>query len=333
MQRKLLTTAMLAILLYAACGGGSAGSGGESGGPVSLGLAVKNDISNAPLVLGDVQGVYDDYGLRVELVYFDGGGPMVQAMAGGQVDYGWVSHTPIVKAASQGAPVKVIAEVSQTAIGWGLMVVPDSPIQTPEDIESGMKISYTSDGALTNWLALYEAKQAGLEPSEIQGVPIGTSLPTITKALASGQIDAATVLVPWGYILEKEGDARWVAKMPEQLPNFSYTGIDATEAALEDEQTASCMVGAYTATVKWMRDNPEETQKWFQDFYDVDAELAKKSYNELTPDFNPTGKLESERFQETIDTISEVPGFLTGSPQASDVLEQVEPASKSECGA
>jgi len=323
----LVGVAFSAIFLLAACGNG------DGGGPksVSMGIAVKNDISNSPLVIAKEKGIYEDYGLDVDVIYFEGGGAMVQALTGGQVDYGWVSHTPVIKAASQGAPVNVIAEVSSSAIGWGLMVTPDSPIEKPEDIESGMKISYTSEGALTNWLALYEASLAGLSPDEVEGAPIGTSLPTITTALEKGQVDAATVLLPWGYELENSGDARWVAKMPEQLPDFSYTGIDATDDALEDGNTAECVVGAYTATIDWMKDNPDETQQWFSDFYSVNSELAERSYDELMPDFSDDGQLSVDVFQNTIDTILKMPGFLQGEPKSEDVLQQVKPASKNEC--
>ncbi|MCL6550266.1 MAG: ABC transporter substrate-binding protein [Acidothermus cellulolyticus] len=329
-RRVALGVAVAAVVALAttACGSGS-GSGSLT--KVSMGIAVKDDMSNSPLVLAKVEGIYKKYGLDVNLVYFQGGGAMVQALAAGKVDYGWVSHTPVIKAASQGAPVKIIAEVSKTAIGWGLMVKPDSPVKTPEDLKAGMKISYTSEGSLTNWLALYEASLAGLKPDQVQGVPIGTSLPTITTALQNGQVDAVTVLLPWGYELEKSGKARWVAKMSEQLPNFSYTGIDAFDNALKNTKTASCVVGAYTATIKWMKDHPDETQKWFQDFYSVSADIAKRAYDELMPDFSTDGILPADRLQQTIDTIAKIPGFLNGKPEASQVLQQIKPASESEC--
>src|SRR5699024_3949341 len=138
-------------------------------------------------------------------------------------------------------------------------------------------------------------------------------------------------LLPWGYELENSGKARWVAKMPEQLPEFSYTGIDATDDALESDNTAACVVGAYSATIKWMKDHPKETQKWFSDFYSVDAKLAKRSYDELVPDFSEDGQLSKKVFQHTIDTIRKIPGFLKGKPKADDVLDQVQPAPQSEC--
>lgn len=330
--RVQVAIALAVVLTVVAAGCGPASEGeADAGSAVSMGIAVKNDLANAPLVLAEERGIYERYGLQVELVYFDGGGAMVQAMAGGQVDYGWVSHTPVIKAASEGAAIRIIAEVSKTPIGWGLMVSPDSPIRTPEDLEPGMKISYTSEGALSNWLALYEAQLAGVAADELQGVPIGTSLPTIRTALENGQVDAATVLMPWGYELADEGAARWVAHMPEQLSGFSYTGINATDEALRDERTSACLVGAYTETVGWMRDNPEETEQWFESNYDVDADLARRAYEELVPDFNDSGALAVDRLQETIETIQQVSGFLSGSPQAEDVLQQVAPASEGEC--
>lgn len=329
--------AVAALLTVAACGGSdepaqSAG-GDRQPASISMGIAVKNDISNSPLVLADEQGLYKKFGLDVKLVYFQGGGAMVQAMAGGQVDYGWVSHTPIIKAASQGVPVKVIAEVSHSAIGWGLMVKPDSPITSVEDLKPGVKISYTSEGALTQWMALYNAGLAGVTPDQVQGAPIGASLPTVITALDKGQVDAATVIVPWGWEMETDGQARWISKMPEQLPDFSYTGIHATDKALEDSATASCLIGAYAATIAWMKEHPTETKAWFQQFYSVDASIADRAYAELVPDFNPDGTMSDDDMQKTIDTIQKVPGFLDGSPTAADVLRQVKPGTEAQCAA
>jgi ABC-type nitrate/sulfonate/bicarbonate transport system substrate-binding protein len=325
---------LLSAAALAGCGGDDGEAGDEDGGPksIQLGFAVKNDMANAPLVIADEQGIYEDYGLDTELVYFDGGGALVQAMAGGQVDYGWVSHAPVIKAIEGGAPIRIIGEVNKTAIGWGLVAPPDSPIRSVQDLEPGVRISYTSEGALTHWYALYAGTQADLEPNEVKGAPIGTSLPTITTALEKEQVDAATVLLPWGDVLVKEGDARWVSRMEEDLPEFSFTGIPATESAIEDEQQTSCVLGAYTEAVRWMDENPRETQKFMQTFYSVDAELAKSAYERLVPDFNETGEMDPARMQFVIDEMKAVPGFIEGSASPDDVLDQANAASKQECG-
>jgi ABC-type nitrate/sulfonate/bicarbonate transport system substrate-binding protein len=337
MKRKgwiwFVVACLLGTVALAGCGGDDGDGGGGGGGPKSIkvGFAVKNDIGNAPLVIADEQGIYADYGLDAELVYFDGGGALVQAMAGGQVDYGWVSHAPVIKAIEGGAPIRVIGEVSKTAIGWGLVAPPDSPIKSPEDLEPGVKISYTSEGALTHWYGLYVGTQAGLKPDDVEGAPIGTSLPTIKTALEKGQVDAATVLLPWGDVLVNEGDARWVSHMDKDLPEFSFTGIPATETAIEDEQTTSCFLGAYTAAVRWMAEHPRETQKFMERFYSVDPELAKSAYDRLVPDFNETGEMDPERMQFVIDEMKSVPGFIEGSVSSEDVLDQANAASQQEC--
>lgn len=322
------------VAVLAGCGSSSdAGAGDEAASPkdIKMGFAIKNDIGNAPLVIADEQGIYEDYGLDAELVYFDGGGALVQAMAGGQVDYGWVSHAPIVKAIEGGAPLRIIGEVSETAIGWGLVAPPDSAIETVEDLEPGVTISYTSEGSLTHWYALYAATQAGLKPDQVEGAPIGTSLPTVKTALEKGQVDVATVLLPWGDELVNAGDARWVSHMDEDLPEFSFTGIPATESAAEDEKTTSCLLGAYAEAVRWMTEHPAETQEFMQSFYSVDADLAKDAYERVVPDFNETGQMDPKRMQFVIDSMASVPGFLEGTVSSDDVLAQAATATQQEC--
>jgi NitT/TauT family transport system substrate-binding protein len=328
-RARAVLLALSVILLVSACADDGAQTGDAR--KVTLGIAVQKDLANSPLVLADKEGLYRRYGLEVELVYFNGGGALVQAMSGGRADYGWVSHAPVVKAIEQGAPMAVVAETNRSAIGWGLVVAPDSPIKQVSDLRAGMTISYTSEGALTNWYALYVAKQAGLAPTDIRGVPIGTSLPAISNALSKGQVDAATVLLPWGNILEGSGQGRWVTHMEEELPNFSFSGIAATTKAAEDTTATSCLVGAYVAAVKWMADHPAETQRWFEEFYGVDAALAKSAYAKLMPDFSPDGAMDPKRLQFTLDALSSVPGFLKGSVSAEQVLRQARPADASAC--
>jgi len=322
MRRRLVALAASSGLIaaLAACGGTTDGLE-----PVEIGLAVEKDVSNLAFIVADEQGFYEQCGLDATVTFFQGGGALMPPLASGDVDFGWVGTTAVVAAVEEGSPVKTIAEISQTAGGWGIVVGEDSPLETLDDLEQGAAISFTSEGSLSHWFALWAAKQAGLAPTDVTGVPLGGSVPAIGAALDKGDVDAAAVLLPWGHILEDEGK-RWLARFEDELPEMNYTGLHANESVLDDGDKAARVVGAYVLTAQWMNDNPEETIEFISNQYDLEEDLAEVAYELVVPDLNPTGEFTEERMQFLLDTVAEVPGFVEGSLEVDDILENVAPA-------
>ena len=326
MRWRTITAASAGALLLgvSACGG----SGSEEGGlaSVEIGLGVEKDAANMAFVIADREGIYEQCGLDATVTFFQGGGALMPPLAAGEVDYGWVATTAVVSAVEEGAQIKTIAEINQTPAGWGLIVTEDSPINSIDDLEPGVTLSFTSEGSLSHWFALWSVDQAGLESSDMTGVPLGGSVPAIASALENGDVDAAVVLLPWGHQLEGDG-MRWAARYDEELPEFSFTGLHASERALEDEETASKVLGAYVEAVAWLEDNPEEAQEFIAEFYDLTPELAETVYDVVIPDYNPTGEFGADRLQTMLDKVGEIPGFVEGTLPAEDLLHSVEPAS------
>src|SRR5699024_6982541 len=123
-------------------------------------------------------------------------------------------------------------------------------------------------------------------PEEVQDVPIGTSLPTIATALAQNEADAAIVLLPWGDSLVSQGDARWVTKMIDQLPDFSFSGLVATADLAQDEHVIGCINGAYAEAVAWLEDNPEHAKELIAENYNIEEGIIETVYEQLVPDYN-----------------------------------------------
>lgn len=298
--------------------------GGDGGGAIRLGIAVENDAANIPLLIAEEQGIYEECGLDVDIVFFEGGGAMVPPLAAGEIDYGWTGTQTALSAAEEGQDVRSVAEINQTAAGWGLMVAEDSPIEALDDLESGVEISFTSQGTSSHWWALWAAQQAGLETDEVSGAPLGGSLPAVRTALEQGDIDAAVVLLPWGDILEDEG-FRWVSRFDEELPDLNFSTLNASPDALENPEVTAELLGAYVEAVGWMEDNREETEEFLASNYDLDAEIAASVYDQVIPDLNDTAIMPQERMDYFIDTVQEVPGFVEGTITGEEMLQQVEP--------
>lgn len=320
---KSIVISAAGLMLLTSCGGNS-GGGGADGSTIRLGIAVENDAANIPLLIAEEQGIYEQCGLDVDIVFFEGGGAMVPPLAAGEIDYGWTGTQTALSAAEEGQDVRSVAEINQTAAGWGLMVPEDSSIESLEDLEAGVEISFTSQGTSSHWWALWAAQQAGVETEDVNGAPLGGSLPAVRTALEQGDIDASVVLLPWGDILENEG-FRWVSKFDEELPDLNFSTLNASPDALENTEITAELLGAYIESVEWMKENRGETEQFLASNYDLDEDIAESVYDQVIPDLNETAMMPQERMDYFIEAVQEVPGFVEGTITGDEMLQQVEP--------
>lgn len=321
MNRKRLITLSCAIALSSTMAVACASTDDDQ---ITLGIAVENDAANVPFLIAAEQGLYEQCGIETNTVFFEGGGPMVTSLAAGEVDYGWTGTQTALSAAEEGQDVRTVAEINQTAAGWGIMVDEDSPIDSLDDLEPGVNISFTSQGTSSHWWALWAAQQAGLSEDQVTGTPLGGSLPAVRAALEQGDTDAAVVLLPWGDLLEEDG-FRWVSKFDEELPELNFSTLNAGPSSLEDDETTAKLLGAYNESVRWMEENREETIEFIETNYELTPNVAESVYDQVIPDLNETGIMDIERMDYFIDTTQSVPGFVAGEISGAEMLHSVEP--------
>jgi len=113
--------------------------------PLSFQLDWKYNAQFAGLFVAEAEGLYADAGLGVTIREWSDAIRVTDAVASGEMDMGCAEQSLIIAAQAAGAPVKAVATMFQ-ASPYGLMTVPDRPLETLEDLR-GAKIGVHDDGA------------------------------------------------------------------------------------------------------------------------------------------------------------------------------------------
>src|SRR5262245_7705214 len=98
--------------------------------------------------LGDKAGIFNKYGLQLEMIYTSGSGETLQPVIAGGVDLGLAVGTlGAIAAYAKGAPVRIIAAQATGAADYWYAKNPD--IKTLKDT-NGHTIAFSTNGSSTN---------------------------------------------------------------------------------------------------------------------------------------------------------------------------------------
>ena len=160
-----------------------------------------------PLTITEQLGYFKDEGLEVEVADFVGGSRALQAVVGGSADVvsGAYEHTISLQARNQLYTAFVLlGRAPQIAVG-----VSTRNMSGYRDVSNlrGKKIGVSAPGSSTNMVANLILSRAGLHPSDVSFIGVGTAAGALA-AVRSGQIDAISNTDPVMTMLEQKGDVR-----------------------------------------------------------------------------------------------------------------------------
>lgn len=260
---------------------------------LKFGVASVNEGLLALRVAND-NGFFKDAGIAVEFVDFRGGGPAVQAFAGGSVDFCVCAADHVVRLNNRGLDARLIVGLDEHH-SYVLMAKADT---TYSDIKSlqGKRIGVTSPGALTDNTVRWEIKKAGLQTErdfQIIGAGGGASM---RAAIETGQVDAGTVVVTEVADYLKTGKFRIVIDWrPTRYTALAVIGRQRWADA--NPALAKGLVAAVGKAARVIQDDPEKTAKsvklLYPNFDDAHTlELAKAAKERLSKD----GSVSAEGF-------------------------------------
>jgi NitT/TauT family transport system substrate-binding protein len=167
--------------------------------------------------LGDRAGIFNKYGLQLEMIYTSGSGETLQPVIAGGVDLGLAVGTlGAIAAYAKGAPVRIIAAQATGAADYWYAKNPS--IKTLKDT-NGHTIAYSTNGSST-----HSVVRAFLDEFKLTAKPQATGNPSATlTAVMTDQVDVGWASPPFGLKEMEEGKIHLVAR--------------ATDAALVRGQT------------------------------------------------------------------------------------------------
>lgn len=292
----------LAMLLVAACGGGSDEASESSDGTPTVRLIVSEGDS-LPFIgaeAGAELGVWDDKGINVKII--DGTSSTVgPSIASGNAEIGLGTG---VKAASD-----IIAGLDATltagdVLPWDQYVIasPDSGASKPEDLK-GKKFGISSFGSAGHFATLTIAKNLGWSESDYQVVPLG-NLEGLLGALRSGTIDAFIWSIETVLTAENEGFGENLGSVADLVgPNAFEAFLVSNDYAEEHPENVKAFFEGYFEAVAKLQDDPEWAKKFVVEEWKKDPEVADEAVDLLLPILSTDGKIPPENLEGLADAV------------------------------
>lgn len=265
---------------------------------IALAVGGKAGLYYLPLTIAEQLGYFKDEGLDVTISDFAGGAKALQALIGGSADVVAGAYEHTITMQSKGQDIRAFALMGQAPqISIGVVSSKAREFTSAKDLK-GMKVGVSAPGSSTNMAVDYFIGQAGLKPSDISVIGIGTSAGAIA-AVRGGQIDAISNVDPVMTMLEQHGDIKVVAnsrtlKGTEKL--FGGPMPAATLYAPEDfirkyPKTVQALTNAIVRADRWLQKaGPSDIVKTVPEAYLLgDRALYLASFNKVRDAFSPDG--------------------------------------------
>jgi len=257
MKRRTLITALPACLAAPAF---IAGAQALEKAKISLAVGGKNLLYYLPLSIADSLGYFKAEGLDVTINDFAGGAQSLRALVGGSVDVvsGAFEHTVNMQAKGQRLRAFVLqGRAPQIVLGINPKTMPN--FKAVADLK-GKKIGVTAPGSSTNVMANFVLAKAGLKPSDVSFIGVGTASGAVA-AVRSGQIDALSNLDPVITLLQRSGDLKIVSDTRVVAEADKVFGGPMPSACLYAKQD---FVDKNPATVQALANAIVRADKWVQ---------------------------------------------------------------------
>lgn len=253
--------------------------GTAKGGIVYLSLVT----AAAPYHVGVAKKYFDDEGLKVEALEIQMPADGIQALAS-DLHFTTPSVNPAVNAYNQGnSELRVLAPQFQTTSQY-FSVKADSPIKQLSDIK-GTKVAITFAGGSAHALAQDMVKDAGLEATDVEYLPISGGLAGINAALLTGQVNVAPITDPNLTKQLKSGEIRilWDAT---KKPGFKYNEgvlLSHTRVTQKDAELLKATLRAWNRGQQFIKDNPKEAGEIWGKAVNAPSDIATESLERVRP--------------------------------------------------
>jgi NitT/TauT family transport system substrate-binding protein len=155
-----------------------------------------------PYMVAQAGGFYKAEGLDVEIVNLRGGAAVIQALAGGAIDYGASTFEDVLAAAQHGVSLTRFLSTARLPL-FALAVAPAraAEITSPKQLE-GRTVGVVAPKSAAEVWTRELMKKAGADGSKVHYAALG---PNIYDAVRIGQVDAAWVNEPSLTLLREKG--------------------------------------------------------------------------------------------------------------------------------
>jgi NitT/TauT family transport system substrate-binding protein len=246
-----------------------------------VGSLITGEFSQA--YIAQKKGFFEKYGLAVELIYFQGGSQVIQAMLGGDVPLTVTAGPEGVVAKLQGADIALLAANNPTMF-FTLFVPPE--IKNVGELK-GKKAGVSRFGSSSDFCIRYIFKAAGLAEGDVTIVQIGDN-PSRLVALKTNAIQTTVFTTPNTVRARKAGFVPLIDAYKLGL-KFHGSGIASTGAFLRDNRpVVEQFVKGFLEGVAYAKQHREESIRLIKEFLKLkDQDEAEESYQVVIQQIQP----------------------------------------------
>lgn len=246
---------------------------------IKMAIGQRGVYENSVSEVGQDRGFFKKHGLKLEILYTQGGGETLQAIISGAVDMGIIGTLQTMGAFAKGAPIRAIGATMRGAYEYWY-VPADSPIKSFKDT-AGKTVAFSTTGSSNNSMVLALAKMHNVS---IRPTATGSPTPTYTQVM-SGQIDVGWSAPPLQIDAVEQGKIRIIAR-GNDVPEFAnqtvrFLGVNAN-ALKQRPDVFRRYMQAYREVLDWMYSDPQSLKD-----YAVWARVSESIARKVRDDFVP----------------------------------------------
>jgi NitT/TauT family transport system substrate-binding protein len=219
--------------------------------------SAQQSIASIPVVVAIQQKLFEAEGIAAEIIDFDGGGPAVQALAGGGVDLCICAGDHAMRLASRGLGGAVLVALLDKH-PYSLLAPAESPATDLASLR-GKAIGITSPGSLTDNTLRFMIRKLGLNPdSDYEIIAAGTGA-SMRAAIERGSVAAGMFTTPDVQAYMATGKYKFVA----DFRDLDYLALDliAVGSWLKaNDATARAVARAVVGAEKIIQTDPKAVE-------------------------------------------------------------------------
>lgn len=261
---------------------------------------------SGPLYVAIREGLFEREGLAVEVITVKGGSVALQAVSGGDAQFGILSYEHVLTAAAQGRQIVSVFNVTDRPLN---NVVADLELYEANKDKSleervlalrGMRVGTPSAGGSGEKMLGVLAREYGLAfPGDVELAYLGGDPSAYVGAFRSDVIDAAMPFEPAGVLLEQEGlGATLINLMSGEVEAFRdliFMTVTTSPAVLEqDPELVRKVVAIFLEAQGILLDEARGKALMAAEFPNLSAEANEKAYQTVRQIWSEDGRMTME---------------------------------------
>ncbi len=316
-RRHLAVLLLATSLLATACGGSDSGAPAKPGQPDKVTVGVIPILDVAPIYVGQSKGFFKKHNIDLTLKQAEGGAAIVPAVMSKQYQFGFSNIISLLLAKSQGLPVKVVSNGTNSTGEdgkdfAGLYVKSDSPIKSAKDLE-GKTVAANNLQNIVDTSVRASVRKAGGDPKKVKFTAL--PFPDQPAALQNGQVDAVFVVEPFQQAVLANGAKLIASSYVDAAPNLCVALYFTSEQMqAENPDLVKRFTDAMQESLSYADSHPDDVRQIITTYTKIDqTTVAKLTLPKYPADIN------RDSIQEMADLAKE-DGLLTDSVDLNALL-------------